>query len=460
MGEPSRIQGSLHDPTNAVISVGDVVLRGLDARTMKVFQRLIESSFYSDAVGRGSVVGTRFVDPIEGWASVVEHERLAVITWPYEWSFSMLKDAALLELDLAIEALRAGFMMKDGTPFNVQFRGSLPVFIDIGSFGVQRRSTPWLGYRQFVETFLGPLLIQSRTDLPARSLLRSSNRGLSVHQTRRLLSFWAKLRPSVFMNVVLHSWLSRRHEDDESDVAGDIASAGMSNKVVEAQLRKLRSFIAGIDCSLSRSTWSGYSERDHYQGADLQRKADFVRQVATMRSRGLVVDLGANDGYFSRIVAENADAVIAVDGDEVVVDRLYRQLRDERNSIITPACVDLSDPMGGSGWMGGQRDSIMDRWRCDLVLALALIHHVVISDSVPIPDFVRMLRFLAPEAIVEFPTEDDPKVKRLIRNKAGEPIHPYSREEFERSIDGVFRIARSEVLPSGSRVLYHLDSDL
>lgn len=454
-GRP-RYRGSLHDPTNAVISVDGVVLRGLDERTAKVFGRLLESPFYADAIAKGSVVGSRFVDPVAGWTAVVEHERLPVTMWPYEWSFSMLKDAALLELDLAIEALRSGFMLKDGTPFNVQFRGSRPVFIDIGSFGVQRRTTPWLGYRQFVEMFLGPLLIQSRTGLPARSLLRASNRGVPVSQTRELLSFWNKSRPSIFLNVVLHSWMSRRHEDDDADVAGAISSAGMSRKVVEAQLQKLRRLIDRLDWAPARSTWSGYSEREHYEGADLPIKAEFVRRVGALRHRGLVVDLGANDGYFSEIVQSDADAVVAVDADEVVVDRLYRKLRSDGNGVITPSCVDLSDLVGGSGWFGLQRDSILDRWKSDLVLALAVIHHVVISDSVPMAEFIRLVRTLGVEAVVEFPTEDDPKVQRLLRNKAGEPTHEYSRATFEGLLKGVFQIEAREVLPSGTRVLYHL----
>jgi hypothetical protein len=452
--------GSLHDPTSRVHVDGDLVVRGMSESAAEAVRALHEQPFYQRRVVDGSCIDSAFVDPAEvglsEWPAAVRHRRLPVITYPHEWSFTMLRDAALLQLDLAIEALDAGLAMKDGTPYNVQFDGSRPMFIDIGSFDVADVPTPWLGYRQYCDMFLDPLLLQAYTGLPARGVLRGSVRGVPADVTRRLLPRRAKMRPSVFNNVVLHAWLSRRHERDEADVVGDIRKAGFSPAIARAQLRKLRSLTASLKWAPAASTWSDYSERLHYEGDDLAHKAEFVTTAANRTHRERILDLGANDGYFSDLVRDAADHVVAVDNDEVVIDRLYRKLRSTDDASITPLCIDLSDPSGGLGWMGQQRRPMTERLRSDLVLALALIHHVVISDSVPIPEFLAFLRALAPEAVVELPTEDDPKVVRLIRNKAGQPTHPYSRAVFEKELGAVYRVERMLELPSETRVLYHL----
>ena len=459
-GNFEREVGSLHDPTSRVYSNGDSILRGLSESSADGVRSLMDAPFFARRVADGSLIDAKFEDVsdsgLEEWSHLVSHRRLPVISWPHEWSFSMLQDAALLQLDISLDALASGISLKDGTPYNVQFEGSKPIFIDVGSFDRVTTPKPWLGYRQYCDMFLDPLLVQAYTGLPARGVLRGSVRGLPAEITRKLLPSRAKFRWGVFTNVILHAWFSRRHKDDDSDVVTDISKAGFSPAIAKAQLQKLRKLVASLEWESGASVWSGYTDREHYEGDDLPIKAKFVSEVAASNLRDRVLDLGANDGYFSQCVRDAAAHVIAVDNDELVIDRLYKKLRSEGDTKITPLCIDLSDPGGGLGWMGTQRTSMIDRLRSDLVLALALIHHVVISDSVPIPMFLAMVKALGDEAVVEFPCEDDPKVIRLIRNKAGQATHPYSRAVFEAAAKEIFDIERVTELPSGTRVLYHL----
>jgi hypothetical protein len=461
-GSTAPEPGSLHDPSSRVFSRGDEVLRGLNGAAVGDVTAVLDATFFQRWVADRRCVSSQVVDPslvgLQGWEAALTHERLEPITFPYEWTFSMLKDAALLHLDLELDALADGFTTKDATPFNVQFDGAQPMFIDIGSFERVVDGQPWIGYGQFCEMFLNPLLVQAYCGIEARHTLRGSTRGLTPGVTVKALPRKARMRPSVFSHVVLHAWAQRRYQDSDADVASELKRAGMGRAVVVAQVRKLRSLVASLDWDPQGSTWSDYGDRSHYESAELGLKAAFVERVAAQRHRRLVVDVGANDGTFVEPVRASSNRVVALDGDSVVVDRLYRRLHAAGDRQVTPMCVDFSDPSGGIGWAGRQRTPLFDRIKADLVLLLAVVHHVVISDSVPLPQFMQAVRELADEAVLEFPLPGDPKVERLIRNKAGRPIHPYSEQALLEAVAPLFDVVEREVLPSGTRVLFHLSA--
>lgn len=452
--------GSLHDPTSRVYLHDDTVVRGLDASSAAELAELVDSAFFAQAVAEGVVIPTAMVDPasvgLDGWAGAMVHERVPVVTFPYEWTFSMLRDAAVAHLDIVLAAMEAGYTTKDASPFNIQFIGSQPTFIDVGSFERLRPGQPWLGYRQFCELFLNPLLVQAYTGIDARRALRGSVRGLTPQATRRTLPRRARMRWGVFTNVSLHAAAERRYAKRSGDVGGELARAGMGPAVVRAQLGRLRSLVASLRWTPGESTWSGYTERTHYDDADLAAKTAFVAGVAGMRHRSRAIDLGANDGTFCAPLRPHTDHIVALDGDEVVVDRLYGELHRSGDRQVTPLCVDLADPGGGLGWAGAQRTPVWERLSADLALCLAVAHHVVISDSVPTEAFVAALADLAGEVVLELPLPDDPKVQRLVANKAGRPAHPYGQDVFEHAAAARFDVRRSEVLPSGRRVVYHL----
>jgi len=452
--------GSLHDPTSRVFIVDGQIVRGLRPDVVDATTRVLEAAFYQQAVADGECVASQWLDPPPplpgGFDAALAHPRIAPITQPHEWTFSMLRDAALLQLRLARAALADGFTTKDATPFNVQFIGAQPCFIDVGSFELLAPGSPWLGYRQFCDLFLNPLLVQAHTGVPARQILRGSVRGLSPADTRRTLPLRARLRPSVATHVSLHARLQRRFSGTDDNVAADLRAAGLGPKVVDNQLRQLERLVGSLAWNPRESTWSDYSTRAHYDDADLDRKMAFVAQVAATRRWASALDLGTNDGAFVEPLRPHVGRITAVDGDELVVDGLYRRLHAAGDTQVTPLCIDLADPGGGLGWDGQQRPGAYDRLASDLVVCLALVHHVVIGDSIPMDAFVSTLARLGDTVIFELPLPDDPKVRRLIRNKAGQPTQPYGPDEFERAAAGVFDIVHTETLPSGLRQLYHL----
>jgi hypothetical protein len=256
--------------------------------------------------------------------------------------------------------------------------------------------------------------------------------------------------------VLVPSVLEQRFAGSERDVKADLKKAGFNKQIVQANLDKLAKLVPQIEWKASASVWSNYSERGHYTDDDLTRKSAFVDSVAGLSRRNLVWDIGSNDGHFSRIAAEHAELVLALDGDHLVIDTLYKRLREEGRRDILPLVMDIADPSPGLGWRGRERLPFVERAAPDLVLALAVIHHVAISSLVPLGEFVDFLGDLGAEVVLEFPTPEDPMVVRLLRNKRAGVHDDYNQDELERHLARRFRIAKREELPSGTRHLYHL----
>ena len=448
-GTPVFEPGSFRDPESRVFYAGADVYRALSADGLSDFEAVQASGLLDD----GRVVSTERVEDVTALkgllvhepAAVLRHERIPFVSYPYEWTFSMLKDAALLQLDLLLEALDHDLVLKDSTPYNVQFKGARPVFVDVGSFERLREGEPWVGYRQFCMLYLYPLLLQSAKGVPFRPWLRGAIDGITPPQMRDLMSFRDRFRRGVF---------EARYADRPRQVKQEVKRV-FKKELFVANVRKMRKLVERLQWDPPQGVWTAYGERNTYTDEDARRKDDFVREVAGSRDWGLVWDIGANNGRYSRIAAEGARTVLAVDADEGPVELLYRDLRAEGDEQILTLTMNLADPSPGPGWRGLERRALAERGKPDLVLALALIHHVAISANVPVREFIDWLASLGSALVIEFPTREDPMVKKLLAPKR-EGLHPdYELSFFERCLAEAFEVERSERLESGTRVLYH-----
>ncbi len=465
MTTPHADPGSFRDPMSRVFVSDDAVIRSLSGDALADYEAAASATFFTKALADGRIVGTERVpdDQVaalvgtEGhWEAALRHDRIPFLSYPYEWTFEMLRDAALLQLQLTRQGIDEDVITKDATSYNVQFVGATPTFIDVGSFEKLRAGEPWYGYRQFCELFLYPLMFQAYKNLPFQPWLRGAIDGITPSEARDVMSFRDRFRKGVFTNVYLQAAFENRYSDTDADVKKDLGKAGFKKELIAANLDKLTKLVTRLKWKQSESTWSGYSERGHYTDADLDAKSDFVEKVVNLRARSLVWDLGANDGHFSRLAAKSADYVVAVDADPLVVDTLYRALREEANTSILPLTMDLSSPSPGLGWRGHERKAFTDRSTPDLVLCLAVIHHLAITNNVPLPEFVAFLADVGAEAVVEFPTPEDQMVKRLLRNKREGTHDDYTATVLERALKDHFDIVEQQTLPSGTRVLYHI----
>lgn len=454
--------GSFRDPLSRVYVAPDAVWRGLSEDGLADFEAYAATDAYRAAQADGRLVATETVPvldaPIDaGWAGALRHERVRVLSYPYEWAFSMLRDAALLQLALSREALAEGVLTKDATSYNVQFEGSRPLFIDVGSFERLVPGEPWAGYRQFCELFLNPLLLQAVAGVPFQPWLRGSLNGISPTLAAAALGSRKRFRRDVLTHVRLHARAETHYADADADrdVRSELKRAGFGPKIIDAQMANLQRAVERLEWKASASTWSSYGDRGHYTDTDLEAKADFVARATAALDAPMVLDLGANDGRFSRVAVEaGASLAVAVDGDHLVVDHLYRQLRAKGERRILPLVLDLADPSPGLGWRSRERPSFVDRVRPDLVLCLAVIHHLALSNTVPFEEIVGFLHDFDAPLVVEMPHRDDPMAARLLSRKRAGLFDHYDRPLWEAALARQFTVVEQLTLPSGTRTLY------
>lgn len=454
--------GSFRDRTNRVFYHEGAVLRGLNGRALREWEALSSTDFFQRLLAEGKIVPTTRVPPGElrdahhmgNWAGILRHERIPFVSYPYEWCFGMLKDAALLQLELLEAALREGMILKDATPFNVQWIGARPVFIDIASFERLAPGEPWAAYRQFCEMFLYPLLLQAYREIPFHPWLRGRIDGIEAEHCMNLLSARDLLRPGVLTHIYLQAKAQSRYAQTQADIKRDLRTAGFNTALIKTNVRRLRRLIEGFRWKRTRSTWSDYAIANSYADGDREEKVAFVREVVGSRRWGLAWDLGCNTGTFSRITAENAEGVVAMDADHLVIERLYDSLKGQGQQKILPLVSNLADPSPRLGWRGTERGTLADRGRPSLTLCLALIHHVAITANIPIRDFVDWLRSLETCLVIEFVTRDDSMVRTLLRNKRDD-YDDYDTAHFERCLGDGFDVVRRLPLASGTRILYY-----
>jgi len=461
MSEIAAEPGSFRDRTARVFYHDGHIFRGLSATALKEWQALSATGLYRRFAENGAIVTTRQREigslPFrldEPWAAVLEHERLPFVSYPYEWSFEMLRDAALLQLDLVLAGLDEGIGLKDASAYNVQWKGATPVFVDIGSFYKRAEGEPWVGYRQFCQMFLYPLLLQAYRDVPFQAWMRGNIDGMDAEVCLNLLSARDYFRGGVLAHVYLQAKAQKAYNSTTRDVRAELNKAGFDTRIIKTNAEGLRKLVASLEWKPKQSTWSDYLKCGHYEAADAEQKRQFVRDVVATRRWNMTWDIGCNVGVFSRIAAERSASVVAMDADHLAVDKLYRALKAEHVPNILPLVVNVTDPSPNLGWRNLERKRINERGRPDLVLALALIHHVVIGGNIPLAEFVQWLRDLGGELVIEFVTRQDPMVATLLRNK-DDHYSDYTEESFERELSARFKIARRQPLGSGTRIMYH-----
>ncbi len=454
--------GSFRDPDSRVLVTADGVFRMLSEDGLADWNALLASALWRELQEDGSVVATEPADlealPTElarGAAGALRHARIPFVSYPYEWTFSMLQDAALLQLGLNRRALAADLTLKDASSYNIQWRGARPVFIDVGSFERLREGEPWAGYRQFCMLFLYPLMLQAYKDLPFHAALRGALDGIPPHDARAVLSSWRdRLRKGVLPNVVLHARLEDRYGDvGGREVKREMRQAGFGKALLDANLRKLEKLVQGLRWSAGETAWTGYGEHNTYDDDSADRKARFVREAAARRPGGMTWDVGCNDGTYARIAAESAGHVVALDADHATVDALYRALREQGRTDILPLVVDVTDPSPGQGWRGLERAPLERRGTPDLALCLALVHHVTITGNVPVREFVGWLASFDAALVIEFPDRGDPMVQKLLGGKRDGANPDYDKATFEAALAERLQVERTEPV-SETRTLY------
>lgn len=449
---------SFRDPDARLIRRdADRVLRALTP-TAAEFDRDLRAKGLLDAlVEAGLLVESAPCadEPVpEGFAAVIAARRLPFVSYPYEWSFRMLQDAALVTLEVTERALQSDVVLKDASAYNVLFDGPRPVFVDLGSFAPLVEGTPWLAYAQFCDHFLAPLLLEACRGVPFQPFLRGNVEGLAIAtQLAPLLSARDLLRAGVLTHVKLRAFLERRVQRIETGARSELRAAQLPKEAVLRSVRKMKRLISSLRSAYT-GVWADYETSNTYEPAMVERKVRFVAEAAQRAGGGrLAWDLGANTGRYSEILAEHFAVVVAMDGDPAAIDRMYDRVKS-RTSAILPLVVDLMNPSPAQGWRGRELAALSERGRPELATYLALVHHLCVARGLPLDAFVDFVRATSPHAVVEFVGIEDPQSQRILATKVVKH-QGYDVDSFRTLATRAGRIVAEEQV-SPTRTLFHL----
>jgi hypothetical protein len=453
-----RDPGSYRDPGGFVYRRSGVLHRQIDAASIVDWNAFLASGLADRLIQAGQLIGhepATLDDAATAEArAVIRPDEIEFISYPFEWTFSELKDAALLTLDIQLAALAAGWTLKDASAYNIQFRDARPIMIDSLSFEPHEDGAPWVAYRQFCEHFLAPLTLMAYRDIRLGALLRADPDGVPLDLAKSLVPWRTRFNFGLFSHLHLHANAQRRHAGNEDD--GQAAKAArISRSRLIALIGNLRNTVAGLSWKPGGTEWSDYADNTSYNDRATAEKARLVDEFVRATPGARAWDLGANTGRYSRIAADAGKRVLAWDIDPAAAERNYRAVRSEGRGDILPLILDLANPSPGIGWGGRERRSLLERADPDVVLALALVHHLAISRNVPVPMLMELLATLAPNAVVEFVPKEDPMVRRLLATRR-DVFPDYSLDGFRAAAAERFDVVSETPIEESPRVLFLL----
>lgn len=451
------LEGSFRDPSGFVYTRDDTLYRQVNTCFEQNFEAFLASGLYDELVRERLLVphehvGLELAATSEAYA-VIRPERVKFISYPYEWSFGQLQDAASLTIEIQERALAKGFTLRDSSAYNIQFQAGRPVLIDTLSLEPLREGKAWDAYKQFCEQFLLPLTLMSTRDVRCGALLRIYLDGIPLDLGSRLLPRRTWVSPSSLLHIHLHAWAQGRYAG--SAVSSAAKGRTMSRQALMTLVKNLGTAVRGLSWRAAGTEWAEYTADNNYNEAAATSKRNLV--VSHLRSSGAdtVWDLGANTGDYSRAARETASLVVSFDMDPAAVERNYRRVRQEGETGILPLLLDLANPSPAQGWAGRERQSLEERGPADAVLALALIHHLAIGNNLPLDRIAGYLARLGRVLIIEFVPKSDAQVSRLLLSRPD--IFPnYTKEGFEKAFARYFTLESVQRIEDSERWLYRM----
>lgn len=448
--------GSFRDRSGVVYTHSGSIYRIIYENYRENYELCINSGLYQSFVNKGFLVAHEEVADYElpketlfSVYKVIKPRKLDFISYPYEWSFSQLKRAALLTLAIQKESLDFGLSLKDATAYNVQFEGYKPIFIDTLSFEKYNEGNPWKAYKQFCQHFLAPLCLMVYKGNDFYKLSQLYLDGIPLPVASSILPFKTRFLPSIFSHIHLHA----RFEGKYSASSSGGRTLNLSKGRLLSLIEHLKQTIESLNLPRTKTEWSDYYDEFSYSEEGIKVKQQKVSEWIEKVSPSTVFDFGANTGMFSQLAAERSKKVLAFDSDFGAIEKLYNQLEREKRSSITPLILDLNNPSPAIGWNNKERKNFADRYKCDMLIFLALIHHISISNNVPFGMVASFLSDITQWLIIEFVPKDDIQIKKLLVTR--EDVYTdYTLELFKAGFDRYFEILESYAVPDSGRMLF------
>ncbi|GAB4540970.1 MAG: nodulation protein NoeA [Anaerolineales bacterium] len=458
MTNAKPLTSSFRDPSGFLFTRENILYRQINRAYQNDYARLMESGLYAELTQRGLLIPHAESDqaPLESDAAfkVVQPERAPFISYPYEWSFSQLKDAALATLSIQKRAMKYEMSLKDASAYNIQFVGGKATLIDTLSFEIYKEGEPWVAYKQFCQHFLAPLALMSYRDARLSQLLRVYIDGVPLDLASALLPAKTKFNVGLLTHIHIHAGAQKRFSDKA--VAPRTGAQSMSRQALTGLIQSLAATIKKLTWKPAGTEWGDYYENTNYTDAAFEHKKQLVKTWAAERKPNLVWDLGGNTGVFSREAAASGAFTVSFDIDPAAVEQNYRAVKQCKEKKLLPLVLDLTNPSPAIGWDNAERDSFGARGPADMILALAVIHHLAISNNVPL---TRIADFFAAHGkwlVLEFVPKSDSQVQRLLASRVD--IFPdYAKDGLEAAFTRRFKIHQVEALRDSERYLYLME---
>lgn len=447
------ISGSFRDPSGFLFVEDGSIYRQVNAVYGENYDHLMESGLHNTLVDSGLLVphheASLDLAKTDEAYKILQPELVPFVSYPYEWCFSQLKDAALVTLQIQKTALDLGMTLKDASAYNIQFMDGKPVLIDTLSFEKYREGQAWAAYRQFCQHFLAPLALMSHRDIRLNQLLRTYIDGVPLDLASSLLPFRTRFTFSLLSHIHLHA----RSQKHFADRTVDTSRRRMNRTSLLGLIHNLESAVKKLKWRSQGTDWASYYEDATYSEDALEKKKQLVGEFLDKVSPNVVWDLGANIGWFSRLASDRGVLTISFDVDPACVEQNYLESVRKRETSILPLLLDLTNPSPNIGWANEERMSLLERGPADTVLCLALMHHLAISNNLPFGMLADFLAKICDSLIIEFVPKTDPQVQRLLATRE-DIFSRYTQQAFEDEFGQRFTMQASAQIGDSQRTLH------
>ncbi len=450
--EPS----SFRDDSGFIFKQNELFYRAVNHSYQKNYDSLMLSGLYDELVKNKYLISHEETSDIEitdiyaesSVYKIILPKQLTFISYPYDWSFSMLKDAALLTLKIQKIALKYGMVLKDASAYNIQFIGTQPIFIDTLSFEIYEEGKPWQAYGQFCRHFLAPLALMSKVDVSLNKLLVTHLDGIPLPLSIKLLPFKTKFNFGLYLHLHLHAKTQVAYQDKKIEPS----KSRLSKQSIINLTANLTTTIAALKYLPEGTEWGDYYSKD-VSDAYYANKVEVIKNLLVDIKPLKVMDLGANDGTFSRLASQYAQDVYSFDIDPACVEQNYLALKKENNTRIIPLLVDATNPQPAIGWNNIERARLWDRVKPDTIMALALIHHLCISNNLPFSYLAQFFAEHCAHLIIEWVPKEDEKVQRLLQNREDIFVN-YTEADFLNAFENTFLLVKKTKVIESKRTIY------
>ena len=452
----SKIENSsFRDRSGFLFYYKNEIYRIINFSYKKQYEKLMNSELYQKLEEKNLIITHSEIENLDigcDYYKIIKPEKIPFISYPYEWSFSQLKDAALLTLRIQKAAMKYGMTLKDGSAFNIQFHNGHPIFIDTLSFEIYEEGQIWKPYKQFCQHFLAPLALISKKDVRLNLLSKIFIDGIPIDLAAKLLPKTTFGNFGLMAHIHAHAKSQKHYEDKDAK----IKQKTLSKRSFEGLIENLKSSIEKMTWNEDNTEWGDYYSDTNYTEKSFEEKKQFISLAIDQVKPKLVWDMGANTGVFSRLASTKGINTISYDIDPLAVEKNYLLSSQNSEQHILPLILDLTNPSSGIGWNHDERMSIIQRGPADMVFALALVHHLAISNNVPLNKLAEFFSQISKFLIIEFVPKSDSQVKRLLLTR-DDIFENYDVKNFELEFSKFFKIINSKKITDSERTIYIME---